>query len=206
MEEEGFQAKIFDFVKHNFLVVGLLLAGVVFVGVGVAQMMGQKTATVEFEKGQAVEGVAAEEKSTKIKIDVEGEVKKPGVYVLPVDSRVEDAVNAAGGLSKNAERSALNLAQKISDGQKIYVPAIGETISQSVNVLSGGSDNGQTASGGLINVNSGTQEELESLTGIGPVTAGKIISNRPYSSLEELVDKKAIGQGTFDKIRAQISL
>lgn len=210
-DSETLQNRVFEFAKHNFLVVGLLIGGLIFIAVGLTQMMGQKTATVEFEKGAQVEGASTHSaistaSSSKIMIDVEGQVQKPGVYSLNSDARVQDALVAAGGLGQNADRNALNLAQRVADGQKVYVPAVGESAEQTM-VISEGSVNSNAGSvGGLISVNSADQAALESLPGIGPVTAGKIISNRPYNTLDDLVSKKALGHATFDKIRGQISL
>lgn len=213
MEEEvgaSFQDRFLEFAKKNWLILALLVGGVVFVGLGLIQMVGVKTASVNFEKGVDVAGIStssANTNSTQIKVDVEGQVVNPGVYSLGSDSRVQDALAAAGGLNKSANRNALNLAQRVSDGQKVYVPAVGETVSsQSMGNMVGQGSMGGDSSNGLVSINSGTESELEGLPGVGPVTAGKIIAGRPYGSLEELTSKKAVGQATFTKIKDQISL
>lgn len=134
-----------------------------------------------------------------ITVDIEGAVATPGVYTLPADSRVEDAIIAAGGLESDADEElfakTMNRAMKLVDGGKIYVPS-----------LSSSPQSPQSPLSPLVSVNSASQSELESLPGIGPVTAQKIIANRPYQTLDELVAKKAVGTALFEKIKDQLSL
>ncbi len=138
-------------------------------------------------------------------VDVEGAVVRPGVYALPAGSRVDDTLASAGGLEENVDEElfakTINRAAKITDGQKIYVPAmsIDETshINGSVVATSGTSQNG------LVSVNFATAAELDVLPGVGPVIAQKIIDNRPYQSLDDLVTKKAIGPVFIGKTEKQ---
>ena len=138
-------------------------------------------------------------RSAVLTVDVEGAVVVPGIYSLPTGSRVEDAIIAAGGLGSDADTDifakTFNRATKLIDGAKLYVSANNETI---VHI--------PDAAGALISVNSATESELDSLPGVGPVTAQKIIDTRPYQTLEELVSKKAVGPALFEKIKAQVSL
>lgn len=141
----------------------------------------------------------------KIKIEVSGQVINPGVYELDTENRVQNALIAAGGLSANADREwvikNLNQAQKLTDGAKIYIPRIGEkTQIETINTL------GTSASTNSISINNATQMELESLDGIGPATAKKIIDGRPYSSIEEICSRKIITKSVCDKIKANITL
>ena len=143
MEESdsSFQNGIFEFVKKNLIILTLLSAGLIFLSIGVIQMFSAKTTTVKFEKGEDVAGAEASTQETKIMVDVDGQVLKPGLYSLKSNARVQDALIAAGGLSSNADRNAINLAAKISDGQKIYIPEIGEkpsavTVANSTSVTS----------------------------------------------------------------------
>ncbi|MBI2430516.1 MAG: ComEA family DNA-binding protein [Candidatus Levybacteria bacterium] len=138
------------------------------------------------------------EATQEIVIDIEGAVVKPGVYKLPTDSRIKDALIAASGLNENANRDwvakNLNLAQKLTDGAKVYVPKIGE------------SAKGAMSGAGSVNVNSASLSELEALPGIGAVTAQKVVDNRPYTSIEELLEKKVIGKAVFEKIKEKIAV
>lgn len=139
--------------------------------------------------------------SAKLVIDVSGEVAKPGVYQLPAGSRVEDALQMAGGETENADteyiEKYLNRAAKLSDGQKLYVPRKNGESNQ--NSASSVQDN-------RININSASQAELEALPGIGPVTAGKIVAGRPYQNISELVERKIVGQKVYDQIKDQVSI
>lgn len=138
-----------------------------------------------------------------ISIDVSGAVEKPGVYKLTDGSRIEQAIQAAGGFSKEANQEYiskyLNMAQKLSDGSKVYVPFAGE---QGKTTQEVGSDSSQV--NGKVNINTATQAELEALPGIGPVTASKIISDRPFQAVEDLLNKKTVSKAVFEKIKEQL--
>jgi len=155
---------------------------------------------VESEKESGIKIISAESEQTgtRIVVHIEGEVKSPGVYDFDIGARVNDAVIAAGGESENADLAKLNLAQKLADGQKIYVPSVAEA-------LEGNSSYGQVESGGLININTASASQLDKLPRVGPVTAQKIIAGRPYSSLEELLVKKSVGSSVFEQIQGQIT-
>lgn len=150
-----------------------------------------------------------------IVVDIAGAVRKPGVYPLSFGSRVEDAIAAAGGLSDDVDGDRLakvvNRAAKLSDGAKLYIPKVGDTQTSRNSMTGQGPVSGETSHNiitGLnpVSINAASQSELEALSGIGPATAKKIISGRPYTSLEELVTKKAIGQAAFDKLKGQLTL
>lgn len=143
---------------------------------------------------------ANESKSeNKITVDVEGAVINPGVYSLISNSRAKDALIAAGGLSSQADRDwvskNLNLALKLSDSAKIYIPKIGE----SANPI------GQISQIGLININTASASDLDGLPGVGPATAQKIIDRRPYSSINDLLSKKIVKSSVFEKIKDKIA-
>ena len=142
-----------------------------------------------------------------ILVDIEGAVVNPGVYELPYGSRIDDVLVKAGGLRNDADSAVItktiNRASKLVDGAKIYIPKIGES-SVPQNALKQGQ--ATSISETIISVNSATQAQLEALPGIGPVTATKIITNRPYQTLEELVTKKAMSQSLFNKLKEQMSL
>ena len=147
----------------------------------------------------------------QISVDISGAVNKPGVYKLPFDSRVEEAVSASGGLSAEANleyiSKYLNMAQKLSDGSKVYLPKQGE-----MGVAVGGGSvagvsiqaGSQSQPGGQVNINSASQSELEALPGIGPVTAAKIIASRPYQTIDDLQTQKIVSKSVFEKIKGSI--
>lgn len=133
-------------------------------------------------------------------VDLEGAVVNPGVYELKAESRVADLLERAGGLLDKADQEyvskVINKAQRLSDGVKIYIPFKGEKVENSFS----------ESQSGLININSASAKDLETLNGVGEKTAEKIIDNRPYSSVEELVDKKVVSQSVFEKIKEEISV
>lgn len=148
-----------------------------------------------------------------IVVDVEGAVVRPGVYDISQSARVQDALVAAGGLSGNADRAwvaqHINLATKVTDGTKVYIPSYAEAqegkASQiSVGISTSDSEIG-TQNSGAININSATATDLDTLPGVGAATANKIIASRPYSSVQDLLTKKVVSQKEFTKIENLIS-
>ena len=140
-------------------------------------------------------------------VDVRGAVAQPGVYELPPGSRLQDALQAAGGTLPGAELGGLNLAAPLDDGAAIRVPLQGEAInppSRSSGVTIPG------AQGSLTNINTASQEELEALPGIGPVLAQQVIeyreANGPFPSIEAIQNVPGIGPGIFEKIKDLITV
>ena len=154
-----------------------------------------------------------------ITVFVSGAVQQPGLYVLAADARVGDAITAAGGLTDDANGALVNQAEPIWDGAQVHVPvaaAAAEPGAASVPVMaaapaagvSGASrapDLGNLAVAGLINLNSASAGELETLPGIGPSKAAAIINNRPYASVDELERVPGIGAKTLDQLRALVT-
>ncbi len=142
-------------------------------------------------------------------VDVEGAVAEPGIRELPAGSRVADAIAAAGGYATEADleaAAAINLAQPLSDGQQVRVPAIGDVPPgqpSSEPAAAGASAGGGDATG-LVNLNTATPEELEALPGIGPVTVQKIVAarqERPFTSLEDAVERGVMHRGQLEDIQ-----
>jgi competence protein ComEA len=128
-------------------------------------------------------------------VHVAGAVERPGVYRLPAGSRVTDAISRAGGFARGANRDAINLAARLSDGQQVVVPHPGTATASSAA--------GQT---GPISLGSATAEQLDQIEGIGPVTAQKIIEFRDQhgglSSINQLDEVDGIGPSTMETLRA----
>jgi len=142
-------------------------------------------------------------------VDIEGAVVKPGVYRLPAGSRIDDAIAASGGFSRQADTAMVaktfNRAAKLIDGSKLYILEKGSlSVELGQSASSGFSDAHSTAGG--VNINTAPSSQLEALSGIGPVTAGKIIAGRLYFRLEELMEKKIVGQALFAKLKDQLTL
>lgn len=144
-------------------------------------------------------------------IDVSGAVIHPNVYRLPYGSRVDDAILAAGGMTREADtdwiETSMNRAAKVSDGAKVFIPRKKDRLNvQGVSTVQSSTDQRVESGTHLVSINSASSADLERLNGIGPVTAGKIIAGRPYSRLEELVEKKAVSQTLFDTLKNQLTL
>lgn len=149
-----------------------------------------------------------------ITAEIAGEVKNPGVYELPLNSRINDLLITAGGLTDTAEVNwigkYLNRASLLTDGQKVFIPSIvQQTKSSSANVevytqtISNANSSDSVV---IIDINTASGELLESLPGIGQKYAQSIIEHRPYSNTEELVSKEVIGKNLFNKIKDKISV
>lgn len=192
------------FIKRNFLPIALGFFGLIFFGYGLIVLLGSaRPASNEilFQSGEDANEKTKEHLASKNKsifVDVEGAVVNPGVYGLNFEARVKDALVAAGGLGQDADRGwvekNLNLAVRLTDGAKIYIPKIGESIM------------GNTMGADQININTASAQELDKLPGVGPVTAQKIIDNRPYSTIDELLSKKIINSKAFESIKEKIAV
>lgn len=152
------------------------------------------------EQPASDESVAA---PVEIVVHVAGAVMRPGVYRLPVGSRVDDAIASAGGGVGNSALDALNRARILADGEQVYVPTVEEA-------QSGGGEAGlpQTsgrATEGKVDINRASAQELEELPGIGPATAQKIVDDReangPFAKPEDLMRVPGIGAKKFEAMR-----
>lgn len=145
--------------------------------------------------------------SREVVVEVTGAVGTPGVYSLESDSRIEDAINAAGGFSGDVDMEyverMVNRAAKVVDGQKIFIP--NQSHDGSARDFEG-EVGGVSDVGGIINVNTASQSELESLWGIGPKTAQNVIENRPYSNVEELLERKILKSNVYERNRDLLSV
>lgn len=145
-------------------------------------------------------------------IDVTGEVVHPGVYELAANARVIDAVKAAGGVTKKADLSLINLARLIKDGEQIYIESKAESTNSSYrSSYRGGNSSsakGKLNSPRIININRATAKELEALPGIGPVLATRIVqfrsANGSFLSIDDLSKVPGIGSSKLAKFRELI--
>ncbi len=157
-------------------------------------------------EGAATSGGAADSTAQELTIDVAGKVRRPGIAVLPPGSRVVDALEAAGGARRGVDLTSLNLARPLVDGEQILV---GVTAPAGVPATVG--DPGSaTATGALVNLNTADPPTLETLPGVGPVTAGAIISWRDqhggFSAVEELLEVDGIGDATLAQIAPHVTI
>lgn len=168
--------------------------------------------------GAAATSVAVHGGGAPVVVHVAGAVQTPGVYELDSGSRVNDAVTAAGGLRDDADTSAINLAAPASDGSQVYIPVQGEAPpssaggTEATNGSAGtfpGTDRGADATG-LVNINTASAEELQTLPKVGPVLAASIISWREqyggFSSVDELDQVSGIGPATLEALRPLVTV
>lgn len=198
--------------RHGIIVLLLLLAltgcgktEAVFYDSGTEELPAE-AGTEQTEQIEQTEQTEQTEKSKDTKrsvwVYVCGSVNHPGVYELSEGSRITDAIEAAGGMTEEAADTYLNLAETLSDGQKIEVPSLEEA-----EVLT---EAGKTGAAGLVNLNRATEEELMTLSGIGASKAKEIIRYREtkggFGKPEDLMKIPGIKEGVFHKIRDQITV
>ncbi len=207
---------------HKAVVVAILVVIAVASGLAMASFGGHSS-SVSFERSDEAsvsdvhgagdassddESSAKSSSAAEVYVDVDGAVVRPGVYRLKDGARVSQAIDAAGGLTAEADVTGLNRASKVADGQKIYVPKVGEQQTVSAD---GGADGGAVlASGandvaGLVNINTASAAELQTLSGIGPSMAQSIIDERTkngaFASVDDLMRVSGIGEKKLAKIK-----
>lgn len=144
--------------------------------------------------------------STEIFVHVVGEVKTPGVYTLPANARVIDAINIAGGATDEANLTSINLARILFDGEQVFIANKSEASANSPS----SSSQSEAAQTGRVSINLGSLAQLDTLPGIGPAIASRIIEyreqNGPFRQLTDLKEVSGIGDAVFNKIKDLISL
>ena len=201
-----------------FLPFILLIVGLYLVSLGLKRLLNSTTAlecfcpscpaTAFAEKGAASLGL--------IKVDIQGAVKKPGIYQLEIGQRLADLVASAAGFSKTADAAYvaknLNLSLELKDQDKIYIPFLIENSDQAeeqnqTQIQAEKSDDEAIEPGtNKVSINQADSQTLQSLSGIGEARAAAIIDNRPYSSLQELLDKKVLSTSLFNTLKEQLSI
>lgn len=191
-------------VVKKYWPIGILLLGTGLLGLGFWEQIKPAEVMVEIVKGNPqTTDYQIDQLGQEIMVDVEGAVERPGVYKLPPDSRIGDALVVAGGLSAMADRewvaTTLNLAAKIEDSGKIYIPRLLETDQV-------GEVESYKQISSKININRASISELDSLDGIGEIRAKAIVDNRPYSDTHELVTRAKISESVYEKIKDKVSV
>lgn len=167
------------------------------------------------EENEENEKKETKEEIENIIVHVSGCVNKEGIVELPINSRVIDAINYAGGVKENADLSEINLASILEDGIKIYIPSLQEKTENAfnenndLNISSKINENISSNSTQKININTATQEQLDTLPGIGQSTALKIIEyrkeNGKFKKIEDIKQVKGIGEAKFNKLKDLIT-
>lgn len=176
------------------VVVLVLAALAATVGIGVWQGAQAPVETIEVAGGE--QPAASPAPTPQVYVHVDGAVAEPGLYVLGASARLVDAIAAAGGFADDAERSAVNLARTVADGEQIRVPVIGEDPPVAST---------EDAAGTAVDINRASATELESLPGIGPALAQRIIAWRetegPFGAVDDLLAVSGIGPSVLEGLR-----
>ena len=144
-------------------------------------------------------------------VDVAGAVRRPGLYSLPDGARVAAALDRAGGVGRRADRAAVNLAAKLTDGQQVFVPQRGPAgpAGAASGAPASGTSAGGASAGARISLSSATQAQLEQLDGIGPALAQRIIDYREqnggFKSIDQLQEVSGIGEKRFEALKDSIA-
>jgi competence protein ComEA len=193
-----------DLSRTQIAVYGAIAVALLFVGARAVRGEGGEQAGStysDYSSSEPEESFAVEEGGTDVVVDVTGAVRKPGVYRMPVGSRVNDAVKRAGGATGKALLDSINLAARLADGQQVVVPEEGPAGSPAPVV-------GAEAEEGPISLGTATAAELDTINGIGPVTAEDIIKFREehggLSSIDQLDQISGIGPATMESLRERL--
>lgn len=218
-EVRAMAARAVEFGRaHLVVVLVIVLAGCGYAGYSMVQARTGPVATaapVEVASVQAAPRTPSATPRPVIRVHVVGEVRKPGVVSLPEGARVLDAIEAAGGLTARARPGRLNLAALVTDAAQVVVGGPGSpggSVEGGAGSSGGGSvgGGGGAAASGKVNLNTATPEQLDTLPGVGPVTAKAILSWRQqhqrFSRVEELQEIEGIGPKTFEKLKGQVTV
>jgi len=206
MEETETDSVIDIFIEKHKVGITVFLLLAIISGLGVLYLK-KKTDTDSSDLVLSESTTAPQ--NSQIIVEIVGQIKSPGVYKMDNTKRVEDLLMASGGLTQNADtkwiEKNLNRAALLSDGQKIFIPSVDEQLegSSAKNrvVYQSDTQTENSLSEGKTNINSATLSELDKLPGIGPVYGQKIIDQRPYSNIEDLIKKDVIPQKTYESIK-----
>ena len=195
-------------VVSTLLILGLITAGLLLLRARpVAVASPGDVVTVTTSGPTMASATPSPKGAAKIVVHIFGAVRHPGLVRLPESSRVQDAIDAAGGLTRRADPGELNLAQLLSDGQQVVIGTRGEPAGEVRDQAGSGTATGPSATGAL-DLNRANQSQLEELPGVGPVTAQAILTWRQqhgrFSRIEELQEVDGIGPKTYAQIAPHV--
>ena len=199
--------------KKRLIAISIAIGICIIIGI---VAMNNKNDYIEIEDTEVFD-TTEEQKSEEIetiKIHISGEVNYNGILEIPVGSRIDDAIKQAGGITADADINKINLAYELSDGQKLYIPSkiVGEDTSAYSQIIINqeGIIENIDKSSEKININNATQTQLETLPGVGPSLALKIINyrkeNGKFKSIEELKNVSGIGENKFEELKELIKI
>lgn len=203
-----------DKIKNKKLIIIILIIFVIILFVFFNNNQNDEVEIIEQTENEVDTSVMENKGVNRIIVHITGCVKKQGIVELDEGARIIDVIEAAGGVTEEADITKVNLAYIVKDAQKIYIPSIYDK--QDVEYIT--SNNGENVivenkyegENNMININTATQTELETLSGIGPSTALKIINYREehgkFKSIEEIKEVPGIGDAKYDNIKDMIEI
>lgn len=201
-----------DIIRDRKTLVRIISIFLILIAAALLKIHDSSKADIKIESsGQTSESEQAEPdtetgEARVIYVDISGAVVYPGVYQVAEDTRLYEVIEMAGGLAEDADTDSVNRASFVEDGQKIIIPLKGEAKSGAIS--SGASSSAGITADGLVNINTASADELKTLSGIGDVTAQKIIeyrSSKAFVNIEDIMSVNGIGNGIFQKIRDRIT-
>lgn len=204
-----------EFFKQRKIVIIICLLVMILIGWKIYDSFRFETEEESLDLNSNTQESKTEDEEEIVVVHVTGEVKKPGVVRLKEGSRVEDIINAAGGLTENADISNVNLAYIVEDGTKIRIPSTDdnkneEYITQNLGEGIVMQEENNNSNNTIININTANETELEELPGIGASIAGRIIEyrnkNGKFKSIEDIKNVTGIGNNKYDKIKDLIKV
>jgi competence protein ComEA len=195
----------------------LLLGGVAVVVAGAVVLVATRPApappeiALPFASTTALPGTTSTTAPAELVVHVAGAVQRPGVHRLPPLARVVDAVDAAGGLTPTADGARLNLAALVVDGERVYVPAVGEALPPPLpSHAPGGAPGRAGGAGALVDLNRADEAALDVLPGVGPATAAAIVEHRQriggFTAVDQLLDVRGIGEAKLEQLRPLVTV
>lgn len=200
--------------KQKIIVIIIAVLMLIFIGYYIIKKSNDSYAELEVIEENNIETKETEtyELEEKIKVHIAGEVKKEGILEFEEGSRIADVIDKAGGTTGDADLSKINLAYEVEDGQKIYIPNKNnkEDVEYIIEEAGEGIINNEENTSKKININTASQTELETLSGIGPSTALKIIhyreENGDFNTIEDIKNVSGIGDAKFNNIKEEITV
>lgn len=192
--------------KKKFILLCVLLLGCVLISIAAEYFTNEEPVPVISAQTQA------KSKEQLITVYVSGAVARPGLYELPAGIRAQEAVEAAGGFTEAANQEKVNLAKKLKDGSQVNVPALkgSKKAITGTNASAGTASIGsQQKQVGLVNINTASITELDSLPGVGEVTAQRIVEYRQqhsFTRIEDIMQVKGIGEAKFNKMKDRLTV
>lgn len=205
-------------MENKKRIIAISIAIFICIIIGIILMHNQEDNYTEFENIEILDTTPGEitQKEKNIKIHISGETNYNGILELPEGSRIDDAIKKAGGVTQNADINKINLAYELSDGQKLNIPSkiVGADASVCPRIITNENEEGIIEDidkkDEKININKATQTQLETLPGVGPSLALKIIKyreqNGKFNNIEELKNVSGVGENKYEELKELIKI